>query len=83
MIFYQPNCFGLDTYQQFGCKFNCKPISEVEDVEIVVDSKKPSDNMDNLHEVQQLKTKILEQQKQIAELTLELEKWRKPKVPIL
>ena len=64
--------------QQFGCKFNCKPISEVEDVEIVVDSKKPSDNMDNLHEVQQLKTKILEQQKQIAELTSELEKSRKP-----
>ena len=52
----------------------------MEDVEIVVDSKKPSDNMDNLlHEVQQLKTKILEQQKQIAELTSELEKSRKPK----
>ena len=50
----------------------------MEDVEIVVDSKKPSDNMDNLHEVQQLKTKILEQQKQIAELTSELEKLRKP-----
>ena len=50
----------------------------MEDVEIVVDSKKPSDNMDNLHEVQQLKTKILEQQKQIAELTSELEKSRKP-----
>ena len=50
----------------------------MEDVEIVVDSKKPSDNMANLHEVQQLKTKILEQQKQIAELTSELEKSRKP-----
>ena len=50
----------------------------MEDVEIVVDSKKPSDNMENLHEVQQLKTKILEQQKQIAELTSELEKSRKP-----
>ena len=51
----------------------------MEDVEIVVDSKKPSDDMDNLlHEVQQLKTKILEQQKQIAELTSELEKSRKP-----
>ena len=50
----------------------------MEDVEIVVESKKPSDKMENLHEVQQLKTKILEQQKQIAELTSELEKSRKP-----
>ena len=52
-------------------------ISEVKGIEIVVDAKKPSDNMDNYYEVQQLKAKNLEQQKQIAELTLELEKYRK------
>ena len=62
---------------EFECKFNCKPVSEVEGIEIVVDAKKPSDNMDNYYEVQQLKAKNLEQQKQIAELTLELEKYRK------
>ena len=49
----------------------------MEGIEIVVDAKKPSDNMDNYYEVQQLKAKNLEQQKQIAELTLELEKYRK------
>ena len=49
----------------------------MEGIEIVVDAKKPSDNMDNYYEVQQLKAKNLEQQKQIAELSLELEKYRK------
>ena len=63
---------------QYECKSNCKPISEVEGIEIVVDAKKPSDNMDNLHEVQQLKAKIIEQQNQIAELTSKLEKYSKP-----
>ena len=55
-----------------------KPLSEVEGIEIGVDPKKPSDNIENLHEVQQLKAKILAQQNQIAELTSELEKSRKP-----
>ena len=55
----------------------CKSLSEAEGIEIVVDPKKPSDNIDNLHEVQQLKAKNLQQQIQNSELTSELEKYRK------
>ena len=33
----------------------CKPLSEAEGVEVVADAIKPSDNMDNSTEVQQLR----------------------------
>ena len=78
MTFYQPKFFGLDTFWTTIWMQIFKPLSEAEGIEIVVDPKKPLDNIDNLDEVQQLKAKNLQQQIQIAELTSELEKYRKP-----
>ena len=34
----------------------------MEPIEVAVDASKPSDNMDNLHELHQLKAKILDQE---------------------
>ena len=45
--------------EESNCKPHCKHVSELEDV---VDTIKPSDNMDNFHEVQQLKAKIQDQE---------------------
>ena len=54
--------FIVGTFFNNNLNANLKYISESEAIEVVVDDNKPSDNMDNLHELHQLKAKILDQE---------------------